>query len=231
MVNKTSNSGYLGHRKRIKEKYKRSGFNGWLDYEILEFALTFAISRKDTKPIAKELLSRFKTIKGVLEADTKDLKKVCGISEHTALFIGFLKDMAILYLEKGLYNKDLFSSPEVVYNYLKSSLKGSPDEEFKALFLNSRNHLLSIETIQRGTVNKSVVYPRKVVERALYNHAAGVIIAHNHPAGSLKPSEDDYNVTKVIKEALKTVEVALLDHIIIGGNGYFSFREHCPSHF
>lgn len=225
MVSKASKPHYLGHRKRIKEKYKKAGLNGWLDYEILEFALTFAIPRKDTKPIAKELLSRFKTIDGVLNADRKDLKEICGISEHAALFIGFLKDMAILYLEKGLYNKDLLSSPEVVYDYLKASLKGSPDEEFKALFLNSRNHLLSIETIQTGTVNKSVVYPRKIVERALHNHASGVIIAHNHPGESLKPSEDDYNVTKAIKEALRTVDVVLLDHIIIGGNGYFSFRE------
>ncbi len=93
------------------------------------------------------------------------------------------------------------------------------------MFLNSRNHLLAVETIQTGTVNKSVVYPRKIVERALYNHATGVIIAHNHPGESLKPSEDDYSITKAIKAALKTVDIVLLDHIIIGGNGYFSFKE------
>jgi len=224
-VNKTVKPDYIGHRKRIKEKYKVGGLNGWLDYEVLEFALSYAILRKDTKPIAKELMSKFKTINGVLDADRKELENIEGVSEHTTLFLGFLKDIAILYAEKGLYNKDLVSSPEVVYDYLKASLKGAIDEEFRAMFLNSRNCLLAVETIQTGTVNKSVIYPRKIVERALYNHATGVIIAHNHPGESLKPSEDDCRITKAIKDALKTVEIVLLDHIIIGGNGYFSFRE------
>ena len=105
------------------------------------------------------------------------------------------------------------------------SLKGAHDEEFKTIFLNNRNRLLAIETMQTGTVNKSVIYPRKIVERALYNHAANVIIAHNHPGESLNPSEDDCKVTKIIRDALKTVDIILLDHIIIGGDSYFSFKE------
>ena len=148
-----------------------------------------------------------------------------GISEHAALFFGLLKDIAILYLEGGLHNKNLLSSPEVVYAYLKASLKGSVNEEFKTLFLNRTNQLIAVETLQTGTVNRSVVYPRKIVERALYHHAVGVIIAHNHPAGTLKPSQDDCAVTKTIKNALKTVEISLLDHIIIGDNDYLSFNE------
>jgi DNA repair protein RadC len=224
-VSKALKSDYLGHRKRIKAKYKSGGIKGWLDYEVLEFALSFTILRKDTKPIAKQLLSEFKTLNGVLDADRKELEKVGGISEHSALFLNFLKDIAIIYLEKGLYKKDLVSSSDVVYDYLKASLKGLADEEFKVMFLNSRNRLLAIETIQKGTVNKSVVYPRKIVERALHNHATGVIISHNHPGESLKPSEDDYSITKAIKAALRTVDIVLLDHIIIGGNGYFSFKE------
>ena len=224
-MSKALKSDYLGHRKRIKAKYKSGGIKGWLDYEVLEFALSFTILRKDTKPIAKQLLSEFKTLNGVLDADRKELEKVGGISEHSALFLNFLKDIAIIYLEKGLYKKDLVSSSDVVYDYLKASLKGLADEEFKVMFLNSRNRLLAIETIQKGTVNKSVVYPRKIVERALYHHATGVIISHNHPGESLKPSEDDYSITKAIKAALRTVDIVLLDHIIIGGNGYFSFKE------
>jgi DNA repair protein RadC len=224
-VSKALKPDYLGHRKRIKAKYKSSGIKGWLDYEVLEFALSFTILRKDTKPIAKQLLSEFKTLNGVLDADRKELEKVGGISEHSALFLNFLKDISVIYLEKGLYKKDLVSSSDVVYDYLKASLKGLADEEFKVMFLNSRNRLLAIETIQKGTVNKSVVYPRKIVERALYHHATGVIISHNHPGESLKPSEDDYSITKAIKAALRTVDIVLLDHIIIGGNGYFSFKE------
>jgi len=222
---KTHKSSYIGHRQRIKDKYKKSGIDGWLDYEVLELALSYAIVRKDTKPIAKELITRFKTINGILDADREELKSVPGISEHAALFFSLLKDIAILYLESGLHNKNLLSSSEVVYAYLKASLKGSADEEFKTLFLNGSNQLIAVETLQTGTVNRSVVYPRKIVERALYHHALGVIIAHNHPAGTLKPSQDDCAVTKTIRDALKTVEISLLDHIIIGGNDYFSFNE------
>lgn len=215
---------YIGHRQRIKEKYERSGIDGWLDYEVLELVLSYAIARKDTKQIAKELLSRFKTINGVLDADKKELESIKGISGHTALFLKLLKDIAILYTEKEIYKRDLLSSPQLVYDYLKASLRGAVDEEFKMLFLDSKNQLIAVETFKIGTVNRSVVYPRKVVERALYNHAVSVIIAHNHPSGSLQPSQDDKMVTKVIKEALKTVDITLLDHIIIGGNDYYSFR-------
>ncbi len=216
---------YIGHRQRIKDKYKKSGINGWLDYEVLELALSYAIARKDTKPVAKELIKRFKTINGVLDADSKELTSISGISDHTTLFLKLLKDIAILYLENGLHSKDLLSSSEAVFNYLKSSLKGCADEEFRSLFLDSKNQLIARETLQTGTVNRSAVYPRKIVERALHHHAVGVIVAHNHPAGTLEPSEEDITVTNAIKNALKTVDIKLLDHIIIGGNDYFSFNK------
>jgi DNA repair protein RadC len=217
---------YLGHRQRIKEKYEKNGITGWLDYEVLELVLSYAIPRKDTKPIAKELLSRFKTINGVLDADRKDMESITGVSGHTVLFLKLLKDIAILYSEQGIHNRDLLSSPQVVYDYLRTSLKGAPDEEFKILFLDSRNQLIAVESFATGTVNRSIVYPRKVVERALYHHAVGLIIAHNHPAGTLQPSQEDREVTKAIKEALKMVEITLLDHIIIGDNDYYSFRNY-----
>lgn len=216
---------YIGHRKRIKEKYKDSGLKGWLDYEVLELALSYAVPRKDTKPVARELLKKFKSINGVLDAGVVELQSINGISEHAALFMKLLKDISKLYLEAVLSGKDLIDSPEAVINYLKTTLRGSKDEEFHALFLNSANRLLAAETIQKGTVNKSVVFPRKIVEQALSNHAVGVIVAHNHPGETLKPSSDDIRVTRAIADALQTVDVSLLDHIIIGGNGYFSWRE------
>jgi len=216
---------YIGHRQRMKEKYEKSGLKSWLDYEILEFALYYAIPRKDTKSIANELLAKFKTLNGVFNADKKELESVVGISKHTAIFLGFLKDISILYLEKGIHGRDLLSSPKLVVDYLKASLKGLANEEFKMLFLDSRNQLIAMETCRNGTVNRSYVFPRKVVESALYHHAVGVIIAHNHPAGSLEPSEEDYIVTRSIQKALKTLDINLLDHIIIGGNEYFSFKE------
>ena len=222
---KQSKPSYIGHRQRIKTKYEKSGLNGWLDYEVLELVLSYAIPRKDTKSIARELLSRFKSINRVLDADNRDLQSINGISKHTALFLNLLKDVSVLYMEKRMFGRDLLSSPQVVYDYLKVSLKGLMDEGFKMLFLDNRNQLIAMETLKNGTVNQTIVFPRKIVERALYHHAVGVLIAHNHPSGSLEPSQEDQEVTKNIREALKTVDIALLDHIIIGGNEFFSFRE------
>jgi DNA repair protein RadC len=222
---KQSKPSYIGHRQRIKTKYEKSGLNGWLDYEVLELVLSYAIPRKDTKSIARELLSRFKSINGVLDADNRELQSINGISKHTALFLNLLKDISVLYMEERMFGRDLLSSPQVVYDYLKVSLKGLMDEGFKMLFLDNRNQLIAMETLKNGTVNQTIVFPRKIVERALYHHAVGVLIAHNHPSGSLEPSQEDQEVTKNIREALKTVDIALLDHIIIGGNEFFSFRE------
>jgi DNA repair protein RadC len=222
---KQSKPSYIGHRQRIKTKYEKSGLNGWLDYEVLELVLSYAIPQKDTKSIARELLSRFKSINGILDADNRDLQSINGISKHTALFLNLLKDISVLYMEKRMFEKDLLSSPLIVYDYLKVSLKGLIDEGFKMLFLDNRNQLIAMETLKNGTVNQTIVFPRKIVERALYHHAVGVLIAHNHPSGSLEPSQEDQEVTKDIREALKTVDITLLDHIIIGGNEFFSFRE------
>lgn len=216
---------YIGHRQRIKEKYEKSGIAGWLDYEVIELALSYAIPRKDTKPVAKDLLARFKSLNAVLDADIKELENIKGISKHSALFLRFLKDISVLYMEKGIHGRDLLSSPQIVFDYLKVAIKGLADEEFRMLFLDSCNQLIAMEALKAGTVNRSVVFPRKVVERALYHHAVGVIIAHNHPAGTLEPSVEDQEATRVIGKALKTVDIKLLDHIIIGGNAYFSFKE------
>lgn len=225
-MNKGITPHFLGHRKRLKEKYISAGITGWPDYELLEFALGYAIPRKDTKSTAKELISRFKSFSGVLDADVKELETVKGISGHSALFLKLLKDVAGHYVRSGVPGKDLVSSPEHAVEYLKSVLKGSGDEEFIALFLDSANGLIVSEKLHTGTVNKAAVYPRKVAERALYHKAVGVIISHNHPGGSLRPSEDDKLSTQKIKEALTAIETELLDHIIICGSDYYSFKEH-----
>ena len=216
---------YIGHRKRSRQKYLREGISGWHDYEILELLLYYPIPRKDTKLLAKNLLKKFKTVSRVLNADIKELREVDGISDNTAVFLKLMQDITVLCRHEELDGRDLLNSPGLVSEYLKSSLKYSPDEEFRVLFLNTRNRLIEAETLHTGTVNRSVVYPRKVVERALYHHAAGVILSHNHPAGSLSPSPDDIEATKSIRKALDTVDINLLDHVIIGGNGYFSFAE------
>lgn len=213
-----------GHRKRMKQKFCEIGLNGWHDYEVLEMALYYAIPRRDTKPIAKKLMEKFKTINGVFNADIKELRMVNGVSEHTALFLKFLKDITLRLQEKKLYSVNVLSSPEDVYDYLKIAIGENEEEEFRALYLNTQNMLIAAESLQKGTINEAIVYPRKVVERALYHKAVGVIISHNHPTGVLSPSANDLKVTKLIRKALETVDIDLLDHIIVGKNDYYSFN-------
>ncbi|MDO9463920.1 MAG: DNA repair protein RadC [bacterium] len=227
MKNKIAKPDYLGHRQRIREKYLKSGFGNWHDYEILELILTYAISRKDTKPIAKALLKKFKSVRGVFDAEIEALSTVNGMGTNAATLINLFREAVPLYLlENLLEQENIISSPKAVYDYLQASLRGAKDEIFKVIFLNTANRPVKVETIHVGTVNKAVVYPRKVVEHALGNKAVSVILAHNHPGGSLTASEDDKNITQVLIKALGTVDVNVLDHIIIGLEGYFSFKEH-----
>ncbi len=210
----------------MKAKYKAGGLDGWLEHEILEFLLSYALARKDTKPLAKELLRTYKNLQGVLDADIAGLVAIPGLSEHSVLLIRLVKDIGRVYLKDVLKTQDLITSPAAAVSFLKACLQGSPDEVFFALFLDASQNVIAEERLQTGTVNRSAVYPRKVVERALHHKATGVIIAHNHPGGSLKPSDEDRHATAAVVNALHTVDVALHDHIIITVSGYYSWKEH-----
>ena len=216
---------YIGHRQRLMKKYRKTGFSGWHDYEILEFILTYVIPVKNTKPPARALLRKFGSLGSVFNAGEKELVEIEGIGPRSAMFLGLFREIASIYLESRVKKTNFLSSPKAVYDYLAVSLKGKREEEFKAIFVDSRNHPVAMETIQTGTVNKSAIYPRKVVESAIKHNAVSIIVAHNHPGGSLKPSQDDLQITEIIREALEVIEISLLDHIIVSSEGYFSFRE------
>jgi DNA repair protein radc len=210
----------------MKNKFADSGFDGFSEYEILEFALFFAIARTDTKPLAKELIKKFGSLKQVLDADAEDLRNIQGLSSHGALFLSFLKKTAAYYSYLDIKSSDALCSPEAVADYLITVLSGEKIEKFYAVLLDSGNKVIDCKKIESGTVNKSVVMPRKIAETALNNKASAVIIAHNHPGGTLKPSQSDIDATVAVKSALQTLDINLLDHLIVCANKYFSFREH-----
>ncbi len=216
---------FRGHRQRIKERFLRSGLKDWKDYEILELALTFAVARKDTKQTAKQLIEKFGSLKNVLNSDIEKLKEIKGIKEHASFFISFLKNFAVKYAELELAEKEKISSPSDTVVFLKTLIGSSKDEIFYAIFMNASNKILFYDEINRGVVNKSAVYPRKIVELALKNNATSVIIAHNHPGGGCKPSQNDIIATEAVLKALKTVDVSLLDHIIVTDKNYYSFKD------
>ncbi len=216
---------FRGHRQRIKERFLRSGLKDWKDYEILELALTFAVARKDTKQIAKQVIEKFGNLKNVLNSDIERLKEIKGIKDHAAFFISFLKSFAVKYSELELAEKEKISSPSDTVVFLKALIGSSKDEIFYAIFMNASNKILFYDEINRGVVNKSAVYPRKIVELALKHNATSVIVAHNHPGGGCNPSQNDIIATEAVLKALKTVDISLLDHIIVTDKNYYSFKD------
>jgi DNA repair protein RadC len=216
---------YLDHRKRLKERYERTGMGGLQDYEILELLLFYAIPQGDVKPRAKELLKRFGSLKGVLDADPGALREISGVGSHSSLFFRVVRDIGTLYLRQSVEVKEQISSTRELIDYCLSSMGALKDEHFAVVYLNARNRIIQVETIQEGIVNQAVVYPRKVLEKALEHKASAIILVHNHPSGHVRPSDADIRLTRVLQDAARVMDIALHDHLIVGENRFFSFRE------
>ena len=216
---------YLGHRVRLRKRFQKVGAEGLHDYELLELLLTYAVPRKDVKPIAKELIKRFSSFTGVLDARLKELEDIPGLGSAAATLIRLVKEVSGAYLAERMKHGDLISSPKAVVDFARLKLAGSPHEAFMVIYLNARNEVIDYETIHEGTVDKAVIYPRRIIEAALAHHAAGLVLVHNHPSGYNEPSEEDKNITRAIVEAARTVDIRVIDHIIVSKEGYLSFIE------
>jgi DNA repair protein RadC len=216
---------HLGHRGRLKDRFERAGIAGLQDYEVLELLLFYALPRKDVKPLAKDLMKRFGSLKGVLDAGHEALEGVPGIGRHAALLFRLVRDLGSLYLQKRAEEKEQISSTKELIDYCLSSMGGLKDEHFAVIYLNARNKIIKVETIQEGIVNQAVVYPRKVLEKALTHKASAIILVHNHPSGHVRPSDADIRLTRVLQDAARVMDIVLHDHLIVGENRFFSFRE------
>ena len=213
-----------GHRARLRARYRQSGEGVLQDYELLELLLTFAIPRRDTKLLAKKLLERFGSLGHLLEADLATLEEVDGVGPQAATLISLIRPFATRLLTEAPKQKIMLRSTGEAAAYFKAKLKGLPEEEVHVAFVNSKNAVTATECLQRGTVDQSVVYVRKVIERALAHKASGFILAHNHPSGDPTPSPHDREITEALKAAAAAVGVRFLDHLIIGDGEPFSFK-------
>ncbi len=213
------------HRKRLRLKFLTSGIGALHDYEVLELFLTYAIPRKDVKPPAKELIRKFGTIREVVDADIADLVKIKGVGKDSAILIKLVKEIAALYLKQKAKEKKQVTCTSELLDYCRTVMGGKRDEEFCVIYLDAQNQIIEFETIQRGVVNQAVVYPRQVLESALKKKASAIILAHNHPSGHVRPSDADIRLTKTIQETAKVLDILVHDHIIVGENRFFSFRE------
>jgi DNA repair protein RadC len=217
--------GCKGHRSRLRKKFAESGISAFHDYEVLEFLLTYAIPRKDVKQPAKNLLAKYRSLNGVMDATLKDLETVSGLGTHAAAFIKLVKEMGTLYLKGEAKERPQVTCTRELIDYCRSKMGGMKDEQFHVIYLDAQNKIIEAEIIQEGIVNQAVVYPRKVLENALTQKASAIILVHNHPSGHVKPSDSDIRLTKTIQETAKVLDILVHDHLIIGEHRFFSFRE------
>lgn len=216
---------YIDHRRRLRERFQKAGAEGLQDYEIIELLLTYAIPRRDVKPLAKELINRFGGLSGVLDASQRELEGIAGLGPISATLIRLIKEICGVYLAEGMKQRDVLSSPRLVVDFARLKLSGLPHEAFMVIYLNVKNEVIDHEVLIEGTVDSVVIYPRRIIESALSNHATGLILVHNHPSGHPEPSEEDKRITRTISQAARTLDIRVLDHIVVGKDGYFSFME------
>lgn len=210
-----------GHRQRLKERFKK-GASALHDYEIMELILSYVIPRRDVKPLSKDIVEKTESLRTIFRTDLTSIK---GIGDEAQLFFNILREF-YARMEKGNLETEplTLNSSAVIFKFLRSLIGVLEKEHFVGLFLDKNKRLLDHEIVSSGTLDRTAVYPREIAELALKRKASFVIIAHNHPSGSLIPSEEDVKITARIANALETLDIKLLDHIIVTDKSYLSMR-------
>lgn len=213
-----------------REKLAQRGPAALSDAELLAVILRTGIAGKTVLQMAQELLQLPGTagtggLAGLLAADYKALAAVKGLGPAKRAELIAVLELARRATAQQLREREVFSSPEAVKHYVQLHLASKSHEVFGVLFLDSQNRLLALEEMFRGTLTQTSVYPREVVLRALHHQAGAVILAHNHPSGSVQPSHADKALTSTLKAALALVDVHVLDHIIVGPGAACSMAE------
>jgi len=215
---------HAGHRKRLKMRFLKEGLDSFEDHQALELLLFQAIPRFDTNPIAHRLIQRFGSFSAVLEADPKDLASVEGVGENAAVFLSMIPQITRRYFhDRVKHSRKPLNNSEAAAEYLVPLMAGRSEEVFYVICLDSQLRVLYPALISEGTVKDALVHPRHVAEAAVRHKAASVILAHNHPAGSVKPSTHDHKLTRNLVQALGGINVHVVDHIIVAGEQIYSF--------
>ena len=216
---------HAGHRKRLRERYARAGFDGFAPHEVLELLLAYAIPRRDTKPIARALLGRFGSLAGVLAAEKAELMAVPGIGEQAATLLTMLLPLMRLYQQSQLEEMPDLSRTEQRHAYCRALLMGERYERLYVLALDASGRLLGKRLISSGDEGETAVYPRLIVSALLSAGAAGAVLCHNHPDGNPAPSRADMEMTTALAQMLRPLGIALHDHLIVGASDCVSLTE------
>jgi len=214
-----------GHRQRVKTRYMAEGLDAFEDHQALEMLLFFCIPMKDTNELAHKMLSEFGSLANLFEADPQDICRRCGVSENTAILVTIIPSLSRRYFKGKWGDKPLLNSSSKAGEYIVSLFTGRTYEAFYVICLDAQNKVNYAALVHKGTINEAPVYPRLIVEVALRHQANSVILAHNHPGGSLQPSHADIEVTKKISTAIEALSIKVVDHVIVAGDRYYSFAE------
>lgn len=213
-----------GHRNRLRGLAYNSNFKNIPEHQLLELLLTYVIPRKDTNPIAHKLIKEFGSYSGVLDAKPEDLMKVKGVGEKTANFLVSIKHFFFAYNENKMNKNATILNTLDAVNFIRNFLSGKSNEEFYVICIDNSNKVKLYEHISSGVVNKTNVDIRKIMEVVFKSNSCNVIVCHNHPSGSSKPSYADDKLTKAVLTTLTLNGINLLDHIIISSDDYFSYN-------
>ncbi len=217
----------VGHRQRLRDKFLELGIESLSDSEIIELLLTFGTPRSDCKEPARTALKEFGSLPAVLDAHPATLKKIKGIGPKNLFALRFIQGVARRYLRQRIRGKQYISSSRDVADYLIHAMRGLKHEVFMVVYLDASHAVIDSGILSEGTVTVNTVYPRELVKAALACNASALVIAHNHPSGSLQPSNQDEQLTRTLFLVCSFMHINLLDHLIVGeGDTVYSFADH-----
>jgi len=215
---------FIGHRERLRERFRTAGHEALHDYELLELVLFRALPRQDTKPLAKKLIEKFGSFAEAVAARPERLKEIKGVGEAVITELKLVEAASRRLMRGHLMNRPVLQSWSQLIDYCHACMAYSDREAFRVLFLDRKNLLIADEVQQQGTVDHTPVYPREVIKRALELSASAIVLVHNHPSGDPTPSRADIDMTNRIVEAADKLGITVHDHVIIGRNGHASFK-------
>lgn len=218
---------FHGHRKRLRERLREAP-QTLADYEILELFLGHVLLRRDTKPLAKELLDRHESLRGVLEAPKHEQCDAPGVGPAVFDFITLINEFTSRAAEAPLRKRKRISDVAAVAHMAKKRLGHCEHEEMWAAFVDKNNRLKAWEQVSKGTVDAVAVFPGNLFRRALEIKASGFILVHNHPGGSAQPSWDDIDLTKRLQQNADVVRILFIDHLIVTESMCFSIMNNAP---
>lgn len=213
-----------GHRQRLKDRYLQNRFSSFSDHEVLELIYFYAIPRRDTKPMAKNLLNKFGTIQKVFEATPQELIDIGELSQNAAILFSIMMEAYKVYLSSKDIKIDL-SSLDSVSRHLKKFFINEKRECFYVVCLDGDKKLINTYLISEGSINETQIYTRNIFEETIKSNAINIILAHNHPSGQCMPSKQDIVATNEIIKSLALISVKVLDHIIFTDDDYYSFAK------